>query len=1134
MGTQIVSESVLNFRKMRHDFSPAALKEGKLLFEKGGCLGARVASCTATQVVVIARVMGHFQDPHECSIEIDRTQSVIAYSNCDCSLGVDCQHLACLLFFLEEHFHSLLLVFLGKGTAREHDLSDVEMKVKAKARKEHERQLISDYSHAGEWLGRSSLFRSAVERAETGELLLILGAWNGMNNRLTEVQMAVKVTGRPKPVLIQQPRTFLLALQQLEPLMLGSQRVVLSDVSFGQKSAVIVDFLRREFEYHEKADKITRASFLTQSALFGLLSLVANRCVGIEGERISLFLGSLEKPIIFSKTPVSPSFAIEHLVDPDPRLVIKPFFTLPNGSFSWQEVKVVLASNPGVLSDDHYYPLTPTFSLRQAVDLEELDHHVIPEPLFPTFMAYGLPNLRRFGEVTLPEGLKNDRRAPTLVDPIAVCHVDIADGELSVELAFKYGQVEVPEVRREHSLTEIRSLNQGQAIIPRNLMKELFLSQELVWGLAPDEKEGRYTTKSEKRIIEFVSETLPALGENVEWHLSDGLKRCFCFKQSSVTIKISESGQPGHVLCRLKSEGPLSGLDVGRIMEAARFRRSYIETGRGESGIFPKKLVLMPQEEVEAISLVIEDFSIPSFKEGEWLLPLWSVIGIEEGQTLSSQITIQCTPGVRQFQKSLTDLDYDDSVPIAARLNKFLHPYQKAGVRWLRRLRDFGLGGILADDMGLGKTVQAICALSEVHTNGKKVPPSLIVCPTSLVDNWKEELARFDPHLKVVTFVGAPGERRKLLAHSKNIDVFVTSYGLIQRDLEQFEGLSFSYILLDEAQAIKNRETRNARSVKRLKADYRLVLTGTPIENSLEDLWSLFDYLMPGFLSSHERFMQTYVRPGRESEKSIDFLKKRIAPFVLRRMKHDVLEDLPPISHITYHCYLHNEQQAIYQKAAKQAKEELVTLVEREGFDKARLHVLATLTRLKQICCHPNLVLKDGEQKTSSAKYEMLQDLLDGLIENGHKTVLFSQYTRMLGIIREDLVRNGIPHLYLDGTTKNRLSLVKQFNDDPNIPIFLVSLRAGGNGLNLVGADSVIHYDMWWNPAVENQATDRVWRMGQKTKVTSYRLITKGTIEEYIVGLQEKKRDLISGLVESDEDMLSKLSWEDVLGLLKT
>jgi superfamily II DNA or RNA helicase len=1137
MGTQVVSESVLNFRKMRHDFSPAVLKEGKALFAKGGCVGAKIASYSAKQFIIEAKVNGNFQDPHECSIEIDRVESEVRYSTCNCSQGVDCLHLACLLFFLEEHFHSMLLTHLGKrqpSSGDDGDIDEVEKRLKARAQREQERQLVVDYSKAGAWLARTSLFRSADERIETGELLVIVGAWNGWNNKLTEIQLAVKLTGRPKPVLIQQPKTFLLALQQLEPLILGSQRVVLNDGSFGEGCASLIDFFRREFEYHDRADKSSKSAFLAQEALCSLLSMTSGILAVPDAVRLSVFLGSVDHPLHFASQPIRPSFSVEVVQDPSRRLIIKPYFVLPTARLAMKDIRLILASPPGVLSEDTYYPLESHFSLRHAVDVSEIDHYAVPEELFPTFIAYALPHLQKIGEVELPESFEQVRQALCLVDPIAVCRADLREGELTVQLAFRYEKHELPEVHREHSMRQVALLANGSCVVPRDVMKELLLSQELIWGLTPDEQEGSYSTRSEKRVIDFVSETLPVMKDRVDWHLSDSMKRCFCFDQSKVVLSFSECDRQGEVSCTLKASGPLQNIDVSKVMEAARFRRSYIEMGGEEIGVFSKKLLILPQEEIEALSLVIEDFGIPSFRGEEWTLPLWSVVGIEDGPTLSGQVTISCGKGVKELLKTLTDAKSCTKIAITSKCQQVLHPYQLEGVRWLHRLRDFGLGGILADDMGLGKTIQAICALSEVHGSRRQVPPSLIVCPTSLVDNWKEELHRFEPNLKVVTFVGAPGERRKLLAQKNSVDVFVTSYGLIQRDLEHFESMNFSYVILDEAQAIKNRETRNARSVKRLKADYRLVMTGTPIENSFQDLWSQFDFLMPGFLGSYERFSQTYMRSGgRENDKAMELLKKRIVPFVLRRMKQDVLEDLPSISHILYHCYLHDEQQKLYQTEARRAKEELVDLVERKGFDKARLHVLATLTRLKQICCHPALVLNEEPTAIRSAKYEMLQDLLGVLMAGGHKTVLFSQYTRMLGLIKNDCVQKGIPHLYLDGSTKNRLSLVKEFNENPDIPLFLVSLRAGGNGLNLIGADSVIHYDMWWNPAVENQATDRVWRMGQKLKVSSFKLITKGTIEEKIVELQERKKELISGIVESDEDILSKLTWEDVLGLLK-
>jgi SNF2 family DNA or RNA helicase len=323
--------------------------------------------------------------------------------------------------------------------------------------------------------------------------------------------------------------------------------------------------------------------------------------------------------------------------------------------------------------------------------------------------------------------------------------------------------------------------------------------------------------------------------------------------------------------------------------------------------------------------------------------------------------------------------------------------------------------------------------------------------------------------------------------------------------------------------------------VKMVHADHRLILSGTPIENSLEELWSLFDFLMPGFLGTYDRFVEKYIRiSGKEQIKNLEYLRKKVSPFILRRMKSDVLHDLPPVSEIVYHCQLSDIQQSLYRSYAESARDELVKLVERDGFDRVQIHVLATLTRLKQICCHPAIFAKEKAESGDSAKYEMLLDLLQTLVEGKHKTVIFSQYTRMLQIMREDFEARGIRFSYLDGSSKNRLEVVKQFNEDLTIPVFLVSLKAGGTGLNLVGADTVIHYDMWWNPAVESQATDRVHRLGQKNSVSAYKLITLNTIEEKIAEMQKKKKGLVKKVVSCDDEAIAKLTWEDVLELLKT
>jgi SNF2 family DNA or RNA helicase len=320
-----------------------------------------------------------------------------------------------------------------------------------------------------------------------------------------------------------------------------------------------------------------------------------------------------------------------------------------------------------------------------------------------------------------------------------------------------------------------------------------------------------------------------------------------------------------------------------------------------------------------------------------------------------------------------------------------------------------------------------------------------------------------------------------------------------------------------------------------IQARHRLILTGTPIENSLEELWSLFDFLMPGLLSTYDRFVEKYIRsPSQSNGKNMAALRRKVSPFILRRMKQDVLAELPPVSEIVYHCHLSEYQRSLYHSYAESAREELSQLVKKEGFDRVQIHVLATLTRLKQICCHPAIFAKENPEMGDSAKYDMLLELLQTLIEGKHKTVIFSQYTRMLNIIRNDLQKMGIPFEYLDGSSKNRLNIVKKFNEDEHIPVFLVSLKAGGAGLNLVGADTVIHYDIWWNPAVEDQATDRVHRIGQKNSVSAYKLITLDTIEEKILQLQKRKKGLVKKVVSCDEEAISKLTWEEVLELLQT
>nr|MBP7212531.1 DEAD/DEAH box helicase [bacterium] len=440
----------------------------------------------------------------------------------------------------------------------------------------------------------------------------------------------------------------------------------------------------------------------------------------------------------------------------------------------------------------------------------------------------------------------------------------------------------------------------------------------------------------------------------------------------------------------------------------------------------------------------------------------------------------------------------------------------------------YGLNGILADDMGLGKTLQALALLQKAKdVDGPQ--PTLVVCPTSVVFNWESEIEKFVPELSCLKLSGI--DRKSHFKEIPNYDVIITSYALVRRDIEKLKKYDFRYVILDESQNIKNCMSQTSQAVKNLKAQHKLALSGTPIENKLEELWSVFDFLMPGFLFSMSEFNFRYVNPIMErSDKTVEKrLKLQIYPFILRRMKRDVAKDLPDKVENVAYCEMTPEQKDFYLDVLDSTKEELFKSIEQNGLEKSRLSIFSALLRLRQICCHPRLYDKDKlKGDILSGKFESLKEMLEEIISEGHRVLLFSQFVNMLDIVKGWLEREDIPFEYLTGKTKDRQGAVERFNSNPNIPIFLVSLKAGGTGLNLTGADYVIHYDPWWNPAVEDQATDRAYRIGQTKKVFVYRLITKGTVEEKIQKLKQRKRDLVDSVISVDRNIVKSLTMDDV------
>ncbi|MCB9528902.1 MAG: helicase [Myxococcales bacterium] len=469
--------------------------------------------------------------------------------------------------------------------------------------------------------------------------------------------------------------------------------------------------------------------------------------------------------------------------------------------------------------------------------------------------------------------------------------------------------------------------------------------------------------------------------------------------------------------------------------------------------------------------------------------------------------------------------------PVPAGVDAVLRPYQLRGFWWMRALAELGLSGVLADDMGLGKTVQTLVALLDTHRGDEAVAgPSLVVAPTSVVHNWVSEAARFTPGLRVALHHGSQRG-----TPPTDVDVVVTSYALLRYDADALHAITWQYVVLDEAQQIKNPTSQVARAARGLSARHRLALTGTPLENHLTELWSLFEFLMPGFFGSREAFGRRYVDPTGQTDdpdasaQAMAALRQRIRPFVLRRLKREVARELPPRQDQVLWCELSGPERRLYEAVKETYRQSVMTRVDEVGVERSTIQILEALTRLRQAACDASLLpFPEAATVGLSAKRSLLQETLAALIEEGHRTLVFSQWSSLLQRVRGDLDQMGVPCLYLDGSTRARADLQARWNAEDGPPVFLVSLKAGGTGLNLVGADVVIHLDPWWNPQAEQQATDRAHRIGQTRPVMVYRVVARDTVEEKVLALQARKRALFEAAVEGDRVTVEGLSRADL------
>ena len=655
------------------------------------------------------------------------------------------------------------------------------------------------------------------------------------------------------------------------------------------------------------------------------------------------------------------------------------------------------------------------------------------------------------------------------------------------------------------------------AIRSRNLAFErscLSRLQEI--GFVGPSTVGEYTLRGQNAILSFFARDLPQLQK--EWKVSIGSRfqnLTRSVERVTPKVQITASGEDWFDFSfSLQATS-------GEHFSAAEVQR-LLQMGQNFTKLSDGRLAILDAAGLEEFQTILRDCDPTQSRPGTYRIQRNQAGYLDAAFGELAGASIQRTGEWENWTRAQRQLVPLEPEPLGS-LEEILRPYQKEGVYWLRFLSRNGLGGILADEMGLGKTLQALAFVRTLDG------PSLVVCPSSLIFNWAREAQKFVPELKVLRIEGA--DRSKLFPEILEANLVLTSYPLLRRDIDQYSRFEFSSIILDEATHIKNPDTQNAQAAMALRGQHRFVLTGTPVENSVRDLWSILQFVLPGYLGRREDFRERYELPiSRGSTLEQARLAKRLRPVMLRRLKKQVVKELPEKIEQTAFCDLSPEQDELYQKLRQESRRKLEELSGAKDQGRARIAMLTALLRFRQVCCDLRLVGQEAERPSS--KIELLGELLEEAIDGEHRVLVFSQFVAMLHLIRAQLDEAQVQYGYLDGATKDRAAAVDRFNESDDLPVFLISLKAGGAGLNLSAADTVIHFDPWWNPAVEAQATDRAHRIGQTRVVTAYKLIARGTVEEKIMNLQQKKRALIEATVESEEPLMTGLSISEINELL--
>ena len=715
------------------------------------------------------------------------------------------------------------------------------------------------------------------------------------------------------------------------------------------------------------------------------------------------------------------------------------------------------------------------------------------------FVSRYLPQVEKSIEVSIPEEVAQtfvrDELKPKL-------KIDYAKNKLFVKPEFHYGDFAV-EPLKDETLNETKN-----RIFIRNIEKETTLLKHLRLSSRnwQDEKEEWILSQTDA-VGDFLYGAIPRLMEEFDVLLTPSANKLFYDESSSPSLEIEWNEKSNMLDVSFEAED-MTQDDLRHLMKQLSEKKKFVRLTNG-------KLVQLNTDTFQDLKQSVDQLDL-NWRE----LEMKNAVPVYKGLALSEKEDI--AKGAK-FKKLVSQLFSPETIDFSLpkTLDVTLRPYQETGIKWLQTLDHYGFGGILADDMGLGKTLQTIGYAASCLE--KKKDFFLIICPSSVLFNWQKEFETFAPSIQT-TLISGNAEERKLAverAKKEETPIWITSYPLIMRDEELYKETTFHTVILDEAQYVKNNAAKTTQAVKSISSRTKLALSGTPIENNLGELYTLFSIVMPGLFGTKKQF------------KEMDYteIAQKIRPFILRRLKKDVLDDLPEKVETNEYIILSDEQKKLYQAQVRMIRSDLESMDNKSEFDANRFRILAGMTRLRQICCDPRLIMP--EYRGGSSKLERLKEYVAEALANGRRIVLFSQFTSMLALIKEEFDKQGYSYFYLDGSTKSsdRLELTTRYNEGEK-ELFLISLKAGGTGLNLTGGDTVILYDSWWNPAIEEQAADRVHRYGQKKTVQVIRMIAEGTIEERINELQDRKRELIDSVIETGEQTLTSLSKDEILSLI--